>query len=265
MHLIPENISISTMTLTFCMGILINIDNIYNYLNLNEDDVIMMKTGKGVKYIPKYMNDFKSITKNGERNFFNQMTIIMKVIDERFMTIKLFRNGSVQITGCKSLIDLNIIINKLIRKLNDTIIIEKIMENDEKELINIRFIENIESLNISNFKIDLINCNFGINYEINRETLYTLLIAKNILCRISSIHACVNIKYEILHTDDKPKLVSIFVFQTGNIIITGAKQADHVRIAYKFIVNFLNMNKSKIIKKNISKYLLEPEFNQVLC
>ncbi len=72
---------------------------------------------------------------------------------------------------------------------------------------------------------------------------------------LSPNHACVNIKHKISSTVK----ISIFVFQTGNIIITGAKIAEHIKEAYVFIVKFLNKYKQQIKKRDISKLLTVEE------
>ncbi len=254
MDLIPDNVSISTMSLTCYLGTLFNIENIYRYMILDTNTIIALKSGKGVKCLDEYKPNFKSTNKNSKKNFFNQMTIIVKIVDDKFLNIKLFKNGSIQLTGCKLLSDANIAINKLIMKLSEKLLLR--IDGTDKI---ITFVENVNNLRVSNFKIDLINSNFGVNYLINKELLFGLLTEKNILCRLSSIHACVNIKYKIRDNSNQSKYVSIFVFQTGNIIITGAKNAQYVKDAYYYIVNILNQNKFKIIKKDMNKILQSEE------
>ena len=62
----------------------------------------------------------------------------------------------------------------------------------------------------------------------NRNNLFNILIEKKIPRRYEpGIHECVNIKYNIKNGKENgdDHLVSIFVFQSGNIIITGAKNS----------------------------------------
>ena len=94
-----------------------------------------------------------------------------------------------------------------------------------------------------------------IKYQINKEHLYNILIKQNVLCRISSIHACINIKHKIID-NDKIIYVSIFIFQTGNIIIIG-KKPEYIRNAYIFIVKLLNKYKPIIMKRNICELIDE--------
>lgn len=253
MNTIPANVSISTMSLTCYLGTLFKMENIYDYMILELLNIVEIKSSKGRKYIKGYT------PKSKKGNFFNQTTITMRVEENKYINIKLFKNGSIQMTGCRDLNHANIVINKLIYKLGERLIVEN------KE---VTFVEEPKNLSVSKFKIDLINSNFGINYNINREQLYNILTKDGVFCRLSSIHACVNIKFKSKTLDDQETntetLVSIFVFQTGNIIITGAKKAKQVKDAYNYIVHFLNKNKMNIIKKDINSILSNEEINDIL-
>ena len=45
--------------------------------------------------------------------------------------------------------------------------------------------------------------------------------------------------------------MSIFTFESGNVIITGAKNINHILEAYNFIDNFIKESKNKIQKNKI--------------
>ena len=256
MNIIPSNVSISTMSLACGFETSIKTDNIFKYMILEDDNIIAIKSAGGIRCLQNYKQKFKSINKNSKRLFYNQNTIIIRVDENRFVNIKLFKNGSMQMTGCKYLNDANIVINKLVKKLKEKLIIKT-----DTGLIEIDFVENNEAFNITKFKIDLINSNFGVNYLINKENLHRILQDKNIRSTLSPIHSCVNIKHKISNDET---YISIFVFQTGNIIITGAKKPEHVKETYSYIVKFLNENKSRIIKKDINKLLSREEIIEVL-
>jgi TATA-box binding protein (TBP) (component of TFIID and TFIIIB) len=246
MDKIPENVSISTMSIGCNLGTLFNVENIYNNLRLDSDNIIAIKSGKGVKCLDEYLHKFKSTNKNSERNFYNQITLIIKVRNDIFINILLFKNGSLHLSGCKSLIDVNIIINKLIMRLS---------EKDGE----ITYVENADNFRLNKFKIDFINSNFGVNYLINKVSLSRILTEKKILCRLSEKHACVNIKHKI----NADIYVSIFLFQTGNIIITGAKTPEHIKKAYIFMVKTLNKYKTLILKMDIKNILTAEEYEEI--
>ena len=202
-----------------------------------------------IKCIPEYQNKFKSTNKNINKSFYNQLTLIIKVKEDVTMHIKLFNNGAIQIAGCKSFDDCNIALNKLINKLSKSYI----YFDDNEELIEINFMTylNDNKLKLLKLQVDMINSNFSVNYLINRENLYNLLNSNKINCRYDpSSHAGVNIKYDTIQ--DRTNIVSIFVFQTGKIIITGAKKLIYIMSAYNFIHEFLQKNKKIIMKKDIN-------------
>ena len=334
MNSVPSNIIISTITINCNLGTLLLLDNIGKYMDIEPDNLIAIKIGKtGILRCidSKLQEKFKSINKNQKKNFYNQLTTIIKIYENKYINIKLFKNGSIQMTGCKDLYDANIALNKLINKLKLIISIKKDIEkkiesntcekislnsyiipnitkipnniiyeesditsknmdifikslSNKKTIIyqensdtqssdldcnsssetysnemNIQFVENIDNINVNNIKIDLINSNFAIKYQINKEHLYNILIKQNVLCRISSIHACINIKHKIID-NDKIIYVSIFIFQTGNIIIIG-KKPEYIRNAYIYIVKLLNKYKPIIMKKNICELIDENYIN----
>jgi TATA-box binding protein (TBP) (component of TFIID and TFIIIB) len=258
MNILPENLSICTMSLACHLGTKFKVDNIYKYIQLESDYIVAVKSPKGMRCMDGIKEKFKSTNKNSKKVFSNQYTIIIQISETRFLNVKLFKNGSIQMTGCKEISDANVAVNKLIKKLG-----EKLFVKNNDVLSEITFIEEPDNLKMSNFKIDLIVSNFGVNYLINKENLFQLLTEKNILSRLSVQHSCVNIKHKIA-TEKDDVFISIFVFQTGNIIITGGKKAEYVRDAYNFIVGFLSQHKQKIMKKDISKLLNADDFKEIL-
>lgn len=121
--------------------------------------------------------------------------------------------------------------------------------------------ENVNVSDIYNFKIRMINSNFHIGFLINRENLYELLSKGGIRCSFEPcIHACVNIKYNYKNKDT----ISIFVFESGSIVITGAKSKNHIVDAYKFITKVLYENYDNIVKNDIDKFLEKPEIKELI-
>ena len=89
----------------------------------------------------------------------------------------------IYIIGCKSAID---IIETI------TIILSKLKNGkefvSEKKYLDVSY--------VTNLKIDMINANFKIAYEVNLPNLYELIVQKGIECRFDIMnHSCVNVKY----------------------------------------------------------------------
>ena len=76
---IPENVSISTISIGCNLGTPFCMENIYNHLQLNKNDIIAIKSSKGIRCIDEYKEKFKSTNKNSKKIFYNQNTIIIKV------------------------------------------------------------------------------------------------------------------------------------------------------------------------------------------
>ena len=82
----------------------INLDNLY--LSLVEDDII-----KFIEYGEKYKGEIdrknlKKREKNKKKFFYNQITlhVYLKYLDiDKKINVKLFNNGSIQMTGLKSI------------------------------------------------------------------------------------------------------------------------------------------------------------------
>jgi len=63
--------------------------------------------------------------------------------------------------------------------------------------------------------------------------------------------------------NDELKEISIFVFQKGNIIITGARRKSHIMAAYKYVNNILITHSEEISKKDEDDLILDL-YNDIL-
>lgn len=254
---LPDGLTISTMCASAKLNSLLNIVNIEKYLQLDQDDIICVKLNNDNKRTliqTKLKNKRLKKKEKKEFHFFNQITVVIRVFygivndweTEPKINLKLFKNGSIQMSGCKCLNYVNIVLNKLIVKL--TQIKAKIEDN---KIYEIKFIENNEPLLLKTFKVDMINSNYKVNMQIDRTKLYNLLIKKKIKSSFEPcIRACVIIKYTPIENNDEEKEISVFVFQKGNIIITGARTKNHILSASKYINNILLTHIDEISKKD---------------
>ena len=148
-------------------------------------------------------------------------------------------------------------IELLIREINQ---LSEIQKMNIFETTDIHQIESIETV--------LINSDFDIYCEVNREMLHRLIVDHGYY---SSYEPCtypgVNIKYYYnpiknnfgICSCDQPcngkgkentcKKITIAVFKSGKIIITGGRNKQNIQSAYKFITEFINENKDKILIK----------------
>lgn len=241
--IIPKELKISTLSVCCKLNVDINLKNLYEYTVLDNELINSIKYSDNIKTLLK-----KKKNKKQTKVFYNQITMsIWSNSSKKNINLKLFKNGSVQMSGCKHIIDCVNVLNILNTKLTTTY---AIMENNN--VVDVPFIIDNKKINITDFKIILINSNFKIPYLIKREILYNILVKKEITCRYEPcIHACVNIKF-FSDFNKTTKPVSIFVFQSGNIIITGAKTIEVIPKAYDYIKGIINEHLRQIIKKDIN-------------
>ena len=181
------------------------------------------------------------------RAFFNQTTIQMKPRpnpnnDE--INIKVFKNRSLQITGCKDMEDFYDVVTRLIEILKNGVT-ATFQDGTEHK---IAFCKNPDELEIKDVMIRLIVSCFNLDYKIDRRHLARLLKHNHSLYskdqEIGYIkfkndpngkHSCVNIKYRY----DDDTTISIFVFHTGSVIITAAKTLPQIISAYEYAMKIL--------------------------
>lgn len=119
-----ETVKISTITLsTHLPNCQLNLTNIGKYLDIDDEiiglkynyaDISIMK-GKYSTTIYKKAK-VKNIEKINKKLFYNQVTIILKY-DDRCVNVKLFGNGSLHLTGCKSIEDGEFVTKSIYTKL----------------------------------------------------------------------------------------------------------------------------------------------------
>jgi hypothetical protein len=163
---------------------------------------------------------------------------------------------------------------KIIDKNNKEV--QFLVKEDQPELINEDL---LKYLTVSNFQIVLINSDFSVNFKIIRKNLYNLLVdTYGIHCSYSpdsypglltkfyynkiylnnknfgvcncKIKRCNGKGKGILGEGDCKK-ITISTFQSGNIIITGARTIKQIECCYNFIMNVLCKHMQFIIKKEI--------------
>ncbi len=258
MFKLPKGVSISTMCAKCKLGTELNIDLIKNHMNLNYDDIIKVKINndsmRTLIEAKKKKRRTKRKTKTSSNPFYNQITVVIRINegpyenihDEPKINLKLFKNGSVQISGLKNIEYANKALNKLIYCLSQ--VKGKMVDGKIEE---VSFVENKSKLGIFDFEIYMINSNYMVNLMIDRTKLYALLLMKKIKASYEKcVRACVNIKYVPLEHNNEEKDVSVFIFEKGNIIITGARNFHHVISTYDYINNILLNHIDDIIKKD---------------
>lgn len=244
-----HNITISTIALNCNIHTAIDVDKFAKNVVLKEDGIVCIKYGNRNGIITnRSIVVLKKKKKPSAKNFYNQTTVLIKPNDDpdrNYINIKVFRNGSLQATGCRDMEEFNYVATLLINTLKRG----RDIHDRHGNVKHLNFIDNFDNIGIYDIKIRLINSNFKLNFKIDRKKLAKLLKQnhgpKTKDKEIGPVeykyeptggHSCVNIKFRY----DENNRPSIFVFQTGSIIITGAKTLNQIIVAYKFIKKILD-------------------------
>ena len=245
-----STLRISTMTGVSELSCNINLDALFDNIRLNKY-IKYIEYGideNGSKRFKGYSKkNEKKVRKQNKRNiFFNQATL--HILLNKIINVKVFNNGKIQMTGLLN-------------------------EGQIKEVLDIFTKECISNTNdiftdgtpqILCTDIVLINSDFDMGFEINREVLHSEILNSGIY---SSYEPCiypgVNIKYFIntnnwdgicccenrcdgkgrANGDGDCKKMTIAVFKSGKIIITGGQNTDQLETAYYFIKEFIEEKK----------------------
>jgi TATA-box binding protein (TBP) (component of TFIID and TFIIIB) len=193
--------------------------------------------------------------------FFNQSTLVVRrkspsMPGWKEVNLKLFANGSVQMTGIASE--------------------EFGVETLEWLIAEVKQLPRSPwggEPSVVNFNKQLINSDFSVGTSLRRDKLHEIITRQYNIFSIleSTIYQGVNTKYYYNETSDKThpgqctckefcqgqgtgigegqcKRITISFFQTGNIIITGARHMKQINEAYEFVKEFLVRHATDIIR-----------------
>jgi TATA-box binding protein (TBP) (component of TFIID and TFIIIB) len=250
---LPDDVGISTMTVCCDLDIEFKVSNVAKYIDLNKDGIISISYGRNDDPCTNrslYPRKRQKKKKRAKRVFYNQVSlaVMIKSKKEKPINIKLFTNGSIQMTGCKSVENVIDVVEKVFYELK---VVKAIIDKNTMKFVDKPFINDPNKLHlnlIDNIIIGMINSNFKYPNKIDRLKLFNLLQSESIESKYDpSNHACVNIKHKCID-----KTISIFVFEKGPIVVTGAKNCEHILSGYNFINKYLLTNHKKIVKSTIN-------------
>ena len=249
------DLRISTMVITAHWGTQINLDNLFQALRHVIIPVWMPEEGV-LKFEHKGMvlgashKDIFTNRKITSKSFFNQSTLVLRrrVGEEKEdsmwkeVNVKLFANGGIQMTGVTS----ETFARETMEWLLHTI----------QRLPVSPFASAAASL--QRFSVQLINTDYALNKFINQDALHKILINEyNLISMLEkTIYQGVNTKffYNTQNTkkgicecknfckgqgtgigEGQCKRITMSIFRTGRIIITGAREMKQIHAAYEFL------------------------------
>lgn len=267
---------ISTITATGSVNTEINLDILYDHINIKPEEdkegVLYVEYGKKKSdtvykgFAKKFLVNKRKVNTTTKR-FDNQVTIIYQMAFKDASTnlnIKVFKNGNIQITGIKYIDQGKIMIDTLINVIKDIYSKDNTIIKDIKPLTN------------KDYKIRLINSDFKIGFDIKREWFYKLFMSefRHECSYEPCIYPGVKIQYfwnayannkvglcqcsnECVigkgngEGEGNCKKITIAVFQSGCVIITGAQTYEQISDAYRFISGILVRHRNEIEKVQV--------------
>jgi TATA-box binding protein (TBP) (component of TFIID and TFIIIB) len=198
----------------------------------------------------------------GFKRFDNQLTVVYKYSNDSLINIKVFKNGNIQMTGVKDTKHGKDMIDILISMI-------KQFEDEERSKV----VDDVDAMSNLNYKVALINSDFKVSFEVKRDKLHNVLKRRyNVRC---SFEPCIypGVKVQFfwntlnIHNDglckcSRPcvlgkgngegdrncKKITIAVFQSGCVIITGAQTTQQIDDTYRFICGILFEHRDVIEK-----------------
>lgn len=166
----------------------------------------------------KEKNTFKWSMK--PTTFYNQITLVY-TDDFSTKSIKVFPNGSLQVAGCSDLFDCKRIISELC-------------------LLFETYLGTTSVAPIDTFRVVMVNSNYSLNYNINLMKTVAQFEKYPDIFKVSfepDRYSAVKIKFK---PAEEMKEITVSIFGTGKIIITGAETLKEIVYAYNIINENIN-------------------------
>ena len=181
---------------------------------------------------PKQSTEF-DLTKRGKKKktFFNQASIHYTTHTTK--CIKVFSNGKLHITGVTSMIEAANVCSFTCKLLNNTI-------------GSVKGNEKIESLNL---QVCMINTNFSLNHGINIIELKNQFLKYNKFSCFYTPDTYPGLKIKYFH--ESLNKSSVFIFSSGQVVITGVKSIEDVNTVYSSLMDVLINSHQKIYNQFI--------------
>lgn len=259
---------ISTNVATGNIGSQLDLDKLFEQLPLllipfGYPDEGILKMEHKDRVVGASQRDLLTKKKAAKKAFFNQSTLVVRkrrledASQFKEVNIKLFANGGIQMTGITGLEFARITLEWLLP------LLRALPTPISKEPVYIKTL-----------KIQLINSDYHVNGTIHRDNLHQIVSGSpyNLFSSLEKlIHQGVNIKYYYntsrtvgrpgICTCEKPcqgqgegdapgqcKKITILAFQTGDIIVTGARKYEQLQEAYEFMNQILKRHSREILR-----------------
>lgn len=255
----PTKYTVSTITCNARLGssqLRVNLQQCFEKMTITEGEgfvwVDYIGQQRGIN--PKKRKATTVTTKR--KSFDNQVTVLYKM-PTYYPNIKIFGNGTIHMTGIRSSEDGQKVVEALA---------------DEMLKLGSDVISPVEDVRACDFVIRMINSGFKVPFKVRRKNLHQLLIGPGYsnICSFQPLtYPGVKLEYYwntdyaddglckctspcygkgCGHGDGKCKKVTVAIFDSGQMLITGANAFCQIDAAYNFICKVIADNKTEVKK-----------------
>jgi len=265
---------ISTMTVTGHIGTKIDIPKLWDAIPIMPywclaEGILKMEHNMNKKGMCRH--DIMLKRKKQKKKFYNQATIIVRLATNenewKEVNVKLFSNGGVQMTG---------ILSEEMGKQSIIVLLRTLKEKVSAAIYKEVFppTSDYPEPILYRYAIQLVNSDYSIGVPVRRDRLHKIFVQiyKLFSTFESDIYQGVNTKYFV--NDKRPpttmpglcgcptlcsgsgtgtelgscKTVTIAPFQTGKLIITGARTLGQIQEAYEYVNMIITKHAEEIIR-----------------
>ena len=267
---------ISTITATASLNTEVDLNVLYELFDelvANTDPIVdgiiyieygknRVDRGHHKKFLDRQLKHMAKETTS--KRFDNQVTVVCRMSLNSMINTKIFKNGNIQMTGIRTIDQGYEVVDKISQ-------IIKAKCGERRHIV-----DNLDNVMCCDYRLRLINSDFKFGFEIRREQLFKMLI--DTYGMVSSFEPCiypaVKIKYYFNDAsrfkdgicycsnkcmigkssgmgDRNCKKVTIAVFQSGCVIITGGQSLKQVDEAFNFITKLISDNLDIVKKKKL--------------
>ena len=241
---------------------------------------------KAIKFTKTDDTDEQGIlVKNSKANsnFYNSVSISVEIRKEKCINLMIFTNGRITCTGSKEDNDGLEAANHLLAQMKRWPEIFEVDEEEktEQEIAGAKM-EIAQQAQVTGYEIVMINSNFFVGFLIDNHKLYNALITKrrdynlfasydprvyqgvkiffmwnsnqsvkNGVCQCTKKRCKFSAKKKGGNGEGDCRRISVAVFGTGRILITGAKNNSQLYDCYNFITKVLQDNFQEIVQYTV--------------
>ena len=249
---------VSTITVTSSIGTCVHLTNLFESIEIGRNPYLNYVEYGASKTETSCKGDSgrkakRKANPTAKKRFDNQMTFIFSKDSTKY-NVKLFKNGNVQMTGVKDVAAGSRMVDELI----------KVVADCSKSSPGVQIVENFDRLENAGMKVCLMNCDFKVMFNINRNALHKLLLDMGFSCTYEPcIYQGVKLSYFVSDKWQNGKCncdlrcsgkgsktnctrITVAFFQSGSITINGAKNKSQLDVLYDFVEKLMRENSHEI-------------------